>query len=114
MNTTVKVGNIYSYQTVIGQNKNKRYRSETYKAYAYEIGMQINHLKPVKPPYHVYVHFKIKGHKKIDLDNMEKLFYDILESHQIIDDDVNIMTKRVRKTLGHKENEIIFKVTTRE
>lgn len=102
----VEVGTIRSYQTLIGIGKNRHYRKKEYMEYAKEIGYQINHLKPMLPPYILTIHYNIKGNKRIDLTNATKVLEDILESHGIIDDDNNVISQHTSKTNGHSDNTI--------
>lgn len=102
----IKVGNVYSYRTLVGRNGKLSYNTPKYVAYAHEIGMQINHLKPTPPPYYIVIHFELKGGKRIDLDNASKPILDILQNHGLIDNDQNIVKLHLSKTNGNKENKI--------
>ena len=106
----IKVGNVYSYRTLVGRNGKLSYNTPKYVAYAHEIGMQINHMTPVPPPYYIVLQFDLKGKKRIDLDNASKPILDILQNHGLIDNDQNIVMLHLSKTNGNKDNIIRLQI----
>lgn len=106
----IKVGNVYSYQSLVYKKGRNTFKTANYKAYEHEIGMQINHLKPTPPPYYIVIHFELKGGKRIDLDNASKPILDILQNHGLIDNDQNIVKLHLSKTNGNKDNIIRLQI----
>ena len=108
----IKVGNVYSYQSLVYKRGHNTFKTKNYKMYEQEIGYQINHLQPIQPPYHIVLHFDLKGKKRIDLDNASKPILDILQNHGIIDNDQNIVILQLSKSNGNQTNTIHLSVET--
>lgn len=87
MNTVVKVNRIRSYQTLVYKNGNRTHRTQEYKSYIQEVGLQLGRLKAVKGKFEVKIIFYSNDARVGDLDNITKPIMDILQMRGKIKND---------------------------
>lgn len=108
----VKVDKIRSYQTLIAQANNRRFRTKEYKAYIQEISYQLMQLKAVERNTEVKIdiHYKHKSKVRPDIDNATKPILDILQMSGKLHNDRNVTQMSLKQTFGHDENTIVIKM----
>ena len=106
--TEVKVDKIRSYQTLIAQANNRRFRTKEYKAYIQEISYQLMPLRAIErnKDLRVEIHFKHINRVKPDIDNATKPILDILQMSGKVHDDKNVVEYEARQSFGHDHNSI--------